>query len=1400
MPPTFRVLYVDDEPSLLDITRLYLEKDGFFSVDCVLSGSEALIRIATGHYDAIVADYQMPEMNGIALLQEVRKTDTTLPFILFTGRGREEVVIEAINSGADFYLQKGGDPRAQYAELAHKIRTAAGKRAAERAFKENENRYRSLVENMHDCVAVYRAVDGGRDFEILEFNEAAEKTEQVRRDAIIGHRVTEVFPGVQEFGILDVFRRVWDTGSPESFPVSLYRDNRISGWRDNFVYKLPSGEIVAIYRDETARKQVEMALQKSEEQYRLILDATNDGIWDWNIPTGTTFFSPRWYTMIGYEPGELPAAYATWRSLLHPDDIVQAERKIQDHIGQKNDFYSVEFRMRTKQGDWKWIHARGKIVERDTGGNPVRMVGTHTDITGQKEYEQKIAESSRFLATLIDTLPIPIFYKGSDGRYLGCNLPFEEYIGIPRTELLGKTVYDIAPVDLADAYRTADEKVFDNHGPQNYEAQVRYADGSRHDVIFYKAPFYNYDGSAGGLIGAFIDITERKRFESDLESKNQELMVSYEQLAASEEELRHTFDELSNSEQALRKSEERVRQKLESLLSPAGDTSTLELRDIIDAQELQSMMDDFYAITHMGIGIIDNQGNVLVGTGWQDICTKFHRVNPETCAGCIESDTHLTEGVEPGTFRKYKCKNNMWDIVTPIIIGGNHVGNIFLGQFLYDDESVDIGLFRAQAARYGFDEHAYLAALERVPRWSRETVDTLMAFYSKFARMISTLSFRNLTLARTVTERDNLLDTLQKSEERYRVVADFTYDWEYWISPEGKFIYVSPSCERITGYRPEEFLRDPDLMVSITYPDDRDAVTAHLSKIKERCPEYSAMQFRIITKNGGVRWIGHECQPVFNAAGECLGNRGSNRDITDNKLVELDLAKKREELLASYEQLAASEEELKNQFDALAESEQTLRLSEERVRTMIEQSPLSIQILSPDGRTVQVNRAFEELWGLTLENLKDYNILKDEQLTRLGIMSFIMRGFAGEACTIPAIEYDTTVAVGAGEKLWVLGHIYPVRDTAGTIRNVVIVHEDITERKRAIDALRESEERFRAIFNATFQFTGLMKPDGTLIEANQAAMDYAGETPDRTIDKPFWEAPWWRGNERRVNELKDAIRRAAGGEFVRYEVELQGAGDTRGIFDFSIKPVRDQDGTVVLLVPEGRDISDRKRAEETILRVNKKLNILNDITRRDLANQVFILKSYLELVKSSAAGHELILRNLQKIEPIVQSVSDITEFTRDYQDMGVSTPKWQNVKLALLFGISHVSLGMIQHSLETENLEIFADSLLEKAFQGLFENTLAHGGPATRVRVWYRRDTDVVVIIFEDDGAGIPQEIKEQIFLREGGSRASVRGLFFVREILDLTGITIRETGESGKGARFEISVPKGTFRFTDSG
>ena len=145
------VLYVDDEPGLLEISKLFLERSGQFCVDTIASAPAALALLKTKNYDAIISDYQMPEMDGIEFSKKIRTSGNTIPFILFTGRGREEVVIQALNEGADFYLQKGNDPKSQFAELGHQIRQACQQKRAEATIRDLERREADIINFLPDA-------------------------------------------------------------------------------------------------------------------------------------------------------------------------------------------------------------------------------------------------------------------------------------------------------------------------------------------------------------------------------------------------------------------------------------------------------------------------------------------------------------------------------------------------------------------------------------------------------------------------------------------------------------------------------------------------------------------------------------------------------------------------------------------------------------------------------------------------------------------------------------------------------------------------------------------------------------------------------------------------------------------------------------------------------------------------------------------------------------------------------------------------------------------------------------------------------------------------------------------------------------------------------------------------
>ncbi|MCK5840809.1 MAG: PAS domain S-box protein [Candidatus Sabulitectum sp.] len=279
-------------------------------------------------------------------------------------------------------------------------------RQMEMKLRESEQRFHALFDEISDGVAVYEAVDDGSDFVLVDINSAAQKMDGVSREDVIGHRVTDVFPGIEQFGFLDVLRRVWKTGILEDQPLSLYKDDRVSYWRKNSVYKLPSGEIVAVYSDETSRRQSEEALRKSEENYRLLVETITSGIQEIDIAGVTVFGNQAFHRLLGYGNGELIG-----RSMYDMLEESEAKR-LCDHIKfliEQQPEPEPWFGTSTKkdgtvidvQTDWSY--------KRNESGEITGFISILTDITQRKiDEDTAIAEHARFVAVM-DSLDAVVY-------------------------------------------------------------------------------------------------------------------------------------------------------------------------------------------------------------------------------------------------------------------------------------------------------------------------------------------------------------------------------------------------------------------------------------------------------------------------------------------------------------------------------------------------------------------------------------------------------------------------------------------------------------------------------------------------------------------------------------------------------------------------------------------------------------------------------------------------------------------------------------------------------------------------------------------------------------------------------------------------------------------------------
>lgn len=351
------------------------------------------------------------------------------------------------------------------------------------------------------------------------------------------------------------------------------------------------------------------------------------------------------------------------------------------------------------------------------------------------------------------------------------------------------------------------------------------------------------------------------------------------------------------------------------------------LEDIFDLRRFQALTDSFHRSTGIATALLDLDGKVLLGSGWQDICVEFHRKDPKSRLLCLQSDTHFNDTITiDQPYLLYECGHGLIDAASPVIVEGEHIGNFFTGQFLFKEKDAALReRFRRQAAEYGFDEAAYLKALEAVPVFSEERVREILDFLVELTGFVADACLANLrnqrlsaqledqVAARTeelenanrslndeIEERKIIEERLINNESRFRRLVEGSQDIHYSYSREKGIYYVSPQVKTTLGYDPDDLIKRPQLWHGSIHPEDTPLLREAISGFEKG--RHFAVEYRIKDKSGEWLWFLDRSIGRYNFDGQ---------DAIEGVVTDISESKRNAQALAEYaDRLRNSNKEL----------------------------------------------------------------------------------------------------------------------------------------------------------------------------------------------------------------------------------------------------------------------------------------------------------------------------------------------------------------------------------------------------------------------------------------------------------------------------------------------------------
>jgi PAS domain S-box-containing protein len=613
-----------------------------------------------------------------------------------------------------------------------------------------------------------------------------------------------------------------------------------------------------------------------------------------------------------------------------------------------------------------------------------------------------------------------------------------------------------------------------------------------------------------------------------------------------------------------------------------------------------------------------------------------------------------------------------------------------------------------------------------------------------------------------ISARKIMEDALRESEEKFRGMAERSSDLIIILNKEMSPTYVSPSARIIVGFDPEELVGKPPefakaTIFSKTGPELMNAVRSTMSGLPVENVELS------LTKKDKIPVIVSMCAVPVLHDGILEGAQVTMRDITGQRKTEI-----------------------------------ALRESEVKFRSFVENASEIVFSLTPEGFFSYISPNCTELLGYDPGDVigkpssvfihpDDYP--RNQELFRQSVRT-------GKKTR--GLEYRVQHSDGSWR--WYSQSISPVYNDGGNVIAVNGICHDITDRKLAESELKKSQFLLSEAMDMAHMADWELDVLTGVFTFNDRFYALYGTTAEREggyqMPAEVYAREFTHPDDQHMvgEEIAKALSAPDSGYFALREHRIiRREGEVRDIL-VRIRVTKDAEGRTTRAHGANQDITDRKRAEEALRQANKKLNLLSGITRHDINNQLLALNGFVSLLHHHIPEPSC-TKYFSRITEASRNIAEMIRFTREYEKIGTGTPVWQDLTAM----INTTGKGFIpgQVAIKTDfpaATEIFADPMLGRVFFNLLDNAVRHGERVTEIHVTTYRSKENLVIVWEDNGIGIAADDKERIFERGFGKNTGL-GMFLVREILSLTGITILENGEQGRGARFEMTVPHGSFR-----